>query len=563
MKGKRWQIVAVLGVMLLGAILRLWHLGDKPLWLDEILTALFSLGQDGQQIPLDRFVSIAEVRSHFVLNPTATCGDIARTLAVESTHPPFFFCLIHQTLQGFAALPGNWQPSLAQQVRSLPVCFGILSITAVYWLDRLSFSHRAGLLAAAWMAVSPFAVYLSQEARHYTLPLLLVTLSLGALVRWVRDWMQGRSLLWGTRGVWVAANALGLYVHYFVAIAYIAQSATLVSVLLWQSLHPKDPKNLVKSISKRRLLLDLGVLTLPGVLFLPWLPILSQHFNRPETDWFQPFEPSWTDGFAPIGQTLASWVVMVVAFPVENQPLWRTIPLAVAMLLCFSWVVRRTWGGLRDRWRQDDGRLELLTLASFTGWVLLAFVAIVYGLGKDITTAPRYHFIYFPAVCALLGAAMSPGDRLQPSDKVTGGMLLAGLLSAACVANGLVFYKPYYPRQVAQTLSGDATVPVEVVVGYENSQEIALGLSFALELPPQTQFALLDRSSGYAATWPSLATQPPHFNPPFDVWVVAPGLRQAEYPPRLWRGNWACDRDDSRYYRLGIPYQAYRCTSPK
>ncbi|OAB60501.1 hypothetical protein AY599_17650 [Leptolyngbya valderiana BDU 20041] len=538
------RAIAVCLVLGVGAALRFWNLDFKPLWLDEILTAGFSLGRSGSEVPLDRFLPVTELREWFSLDPDATCADISRTVTTESTHPPLYFCLTHRWLQ--------WSQvsfdSLTWQLRSLPAMLGVLAIAAAYWLDRLAFSSQTGLVAATLMAVSPFAVYLSQEARHYTLPLLLVTLALGGLIQFVRHLVEGKSLPWGTRWGWIAANTLGLYAHYFFVIAYAAQFATLVSVVM-----TRRPAK-----TARLTWLTNGLIFLtPALLFLPWLPQLSNHVDRPETDWFRPFEPSWTDGFAPLVQTLASWVVMAIALPVENQPLAVAVPMGVVILGFTLWLGRVAWQGWRDRWRRDDGRLELLTLASFTVWTLLAFGAIVYGLGKDITTAPRYHFLYYPGICALLAAALT--SRGSPRRRGV-AIAIVGLLSSACVVNNLAFHKPYYPRQIARSFNVDPELPTVTVVGYQNLQEIALGLSFALELPPTSEFGLFDRASGYDALWQTLATRSLSTVPPLELWVIAPGLRQAEYPERLNFSEVLCQRDIGEYHRLGIPYQRYRCS---
>jgi uncharacterized membrane protein len=77
-------------------------------------------------------------------------------------------------------------------MRSLPALFGVSAIAAVYYLNRVAFSPAAGLMAAAMIAVSPFCVYLSQEARHYTLPMLLITLALLGLIQIQQDFSKQR-----------------------------------------------------------------------------------------------------------------------------------------------------------------------------------------------------------------------------------------------------------------------------------------------------------------------------------------------------------------------------------
>ncbi|TVR08210.1 MAG: hypothetical protein EA395_11590 [Phormidium sp. GEM2.Bin31] len=550
-------------LLLGGSLLRLLTLGDKALWLDEVLTALFSFGREMADIPQGQFFPVSELPLHLSLNPEASCQEIAITLARESTHPPLFFCWLQQWLRLLAPLG----LSLADELRSLPALLGVLLIGTMYWLNRLALSPQAGLLTAGLVAVSPFAVYLSQEARHYTLPLLLISLSLGGLMSWIRCRLGDRPLNVGTRPLWVICHSIGLYSHYFMAIAYLAQMATYITLRLgWNRLSWTHSSTPTPHRFSKREMADLITLTLPGLLFLPWLSQLSQHLQRSETDWFQPFEPSWTDHLAPLGQTLASWVVMWVTLPIEQQPWAIAIPSGLAMLGITAWLARMTWQGGERLWSEKSRRLPLLLFLLVTAWTLLGFAILVYGFGKDITVAPRYHFVYYPSLCALVAAALSRHD----SRKSPAIALVVGLISSLVVISGFAFEKPYQPRQIAQQLVRSPSIPLEVVIGYENSQEIALGLSFALELPPPTQMAFLSRQQGYEQTWQHLAQLPHSVQVPdtpssaaeWDLWIIAPGLREAEYPPQLLRQGLGCDRIPDEYYRLGIPYQRYHCQHP-
>ncbi|MGB7057899.1 MAG: glycosyltransferase family 39 protein [Geitlerinemataceae cyanobacterium] len=564
----KWQsrhYLGVLGAIVLGAILRFAQLDFKPLWTDEILTALFSLGRQTQDLPLDVVFSADLLQSVFSLHH-ATCPQIAQTVVTESTHPPLFFCLMHQWL-GWVS---PFSDSLAWKLRSLPAVFGIASIAAMYVLNRIAFSPTAGLAAAFLMAVSPFCVYLSQEARHYTLPLLLITLALCGLVQIQQDWdnrLRSRPSVWIG---WILANTIGLYVHYFFILAYAAQIATLLTLNVAR----------LKTETRTRYTLKNSIfygvfLVSPFVLFLPWLPTLLQHFNRPETDWFKPFEPSWTDGFAPIYQTLASWVLMSIALPVESQPLWVAIPAGLLMLAFLVWLGRQFWRGTGQLLRIPETRRSTLTLLGFTFWVLLEIFAMVYILGKDITVAPRYHFIYYPGVCALIGASL---NHLKTQDlryffyrSPLYIAIVVGLVSSILVVQNWVFQKPYYPEKVARDLTFDRTLPLGVVTGYENVQEVALGLSFYFEVTrnfEDVKFLFLTRKQGYDRVWQALSQSQFLPSPPLNLWVVAPGLRQAEYPPELAIKTalkpiiqpTSCIQDSDRYRRIGIPYQLYRCS---
>ena len=87
---------ALTGVIALGAILRFWNLDLKPLWLDEVLTALLSLGRPYKDVPLEVVIPTSTLQQLFTLQPNVSSLEIAQSVANQSTHPPLFFCLMHQ-----------------------------------------------------------------------------------------------------------------------------------------------------------------------------------------------------------------------------------------------------------------------------------------------------------------------------------------------------------------------------------------------------------------------------------------------------------------------------------
>ena len=573
------------GLMALGAALRFWHLGFKPLWLDEVLTALISLGHRYRDVPLEVVFSSAQLHELFTLQPDRTCAEIAQTLATESTHPPLFFCLMHQWLTGLESVA---QP-LSWKLRALPAMFGVGAIAAIYLLNRIAFSPAAGLMGAALMAVSPFAVYLSQEARHYTLPMLLVILALLGLMQIQQSFyfkqQQPKPLLWV---LWGIVNSLGCYIHYFFILAFIAQLLTLTGLMYWR-------RRMVATGSWYAVILVvIGV----AVSYLPWLPKLLGSFGRQETTWLP--KPQH---LAPLFQTLAGWFSMVIALPVENQPLSVQLPAILLTITLGIWVGWQGWRGFKPLWQNSENQIAILTLSGFTLFVLLQFGGIIYGLGKDITVAPRYNFVYFPALCALLGASFTSrlrvvnllnwrlGVRSQESGVRSQGrkifwarfvntirqpatiLLSISLVSCIFVVSNLAFLKSFHPQQVARDMNLEPSIPMMMVVGYHNFQDVALGLSFALAIDSLPQrnsatgtnasFAFFNpqqSSHYYESVWQKLAQLPELSVPRLNLWVVAPGLRRREYPQKLEIGvRTRCTIDPSQHYRIGIPYQLYRC----
>ena len=547
--------LALTGAILLGTILRFWHLDLKPVWQDEVITALLSLGRSYSDVPLDVVFPLDRVEQIFTFKPGVSCAQIAHTVATQSTHPPLFFCLMHRWAE--APLVGVMARGWVWSLRALPALFGVGAIAAVYWLNRVAFSPAAGLWGAAVMAVSPFAVYLSQEARHYTLPMLLITLALLGLVQIQQDLFHKpyrlRPSVWLG---WVVVNIVALYVHYFCILALIAQIATLLGLMYWQ-----------RSILPRYSWVTVGLaVTVIGCSYLQWLPVLLNHFSRSKNNWLP-----HPNNIAPLFQTLISWLFVVIALPVEAQPLWIAVPSGLLMVLFGSWLAWHASKGLLQLWRTPATQMATITILSFTLWVLLEFFAIVYLLGKDLTAVPRYDFVYYPGIYALLGASLrphSPSPPLSPSPPPplipypSLSVLFVGILSSILVGSNWVLQKPFYPQQVAQNLNQEPSAPLMVVVGYTDHEAVALGLSFALALKKvrsHADFAFFNPSPP-DLLWKHLSVSPPPAVSKLNLWVIGPGLKQRDYPQQLALSSQAnCTLEPAQYYRIGVPYQLYRC----
>ena len=61
--------------------------------------------------------------------------------------------------------------------RALSLVFALLAVPASFWAGAALFDRRAGALAAAGAAGSPFLTYYAQETRMYSLVVLLSILA--------------------------------------------------------------------------------------------------------------------------------------------------------------------------------------------------------------------------------------------------------------------------------------------------------------------------------------------------------------------------------------------------
>lgn len=109
-------------------------------------------------------------------------------------------------------------------MRSLSALAGTATILVVYLGARaLPLPRRAGLVAAAAVAVSPVMIWFSQDARAYALVVLLTALSFLFFARARRSGSR-RDLAW-----WGVFSALALATHYFAGFVVVAEAA----LLLW------------------------------------------------------------------------------------------------------------------------------------------------------------------------------------------------------------------------------------------------------------------------------------------------------------------------------------------
>lgn len=182
---------ALLGVgalTILAALLRFTRLGHQGFWFDEGNTALL-----------------------VHLSPGKMLGLIPQT---ESTPP-----LYYSAAWVWARVFGFGEVGL----RSLSALAGVAVVPAAYAAGCRLLGARVGLLAAALAACNPLLIWYSQEARSYSLLVLLSTLSLAAFAR-ARLEPSARNL-----GAWVLACALALATHYYALLAVAPQAIWLLA----------------------------------------------------------------------------------------------------------------------------------------------------------------------------------------------------------------------------------------------------------------------------------------------------------------------------------------------
>ena len=347
-------------VCVVGAVLRFATLDLQSLWFDEAVTA--------QLLRMD-FAGLLEA------------------IPDSESTPPLYYVLGWL----WAQLLGTGEAGL----RSLPALLGTATIPVAWALGRRLGGERAGLVAAALVAVNPMLVWFSQEARAYALLALLAAV---AALLWLRALEQPRP---GRAAAWSAVAALALGTHYY-AVFLVAPMATWLVV--------RAPGVRVRAAALAPLVAALAALA----------PLaLGQRSN---------------DGAAFIGESsLPTRIAQVpkqllVGYDAPAETLLAL--LSAPLLLLAAWGVWR----MVDRGTGGQPRDDAVRLAAAVGCALVlpAFAA----LGGEDHLSTRNLLAVAPLGAALAGAGLVAAGAALPriATPAVGAACLLGLLAVAGVA---------------------------------------------------------------------------------------------------------------------------------
>ncbi len=185
-RSRAFWIVA--GLTVLAAALRFATLGVQSYHHDEIVTASRIL-RDGFWHAMD-------------------------AVGFSESAPPLYYALAWLWTQ----VTGTGEVGL----RSVSAAAGVATVPVAYLLGAELSGRRAGLLAAALVAVNPMLLWYSQEARGYSLFVLLTAISLLYFARALDRGRRRDSLGWGI------ASALALATHYFAVFPIAAEALWLL-----------------------------------------------------------------------------------------------------------------------------------------------------------------------------------------------------------------------------------------------------------------------------------------------------------------------------------------------
>ncbi len=364
-------------VFAIGLVARLYGLGDKPYWLDEVTT----------------------------LHRAALPAKAMIRDSLSFHHLPLYFLI-----SGWFVPHGTDEATL----RLPAALFGALSCLLLFGLTRALGGRRAAVAAALLLALSPFQVQYGQEARSYTLVISFILLGLWGLVAVLRDPSRAARPLLSRNAAWRP------WLVY--ALATIAALDTLSVALFWLAAGilalmlaaSRDP------VARHGLLLNAAI-THAVVLacYLPWIVAMHRLTNGDMgsgLDWVPPL--NWARLWTTIQAVYLLRTTSLIAFHTFPDGLaW--LGAVVSLLALFGlWTVPR-----RDP-AMAAAKVALLTLP--VGLLIASLVSSVW--------MPRYLAWSGPIFFLFAGLGLGCLPR-----RMSFGVL--GLVIVAAVANLLPYYR--------------------------------------------------------------------------------------------------------------------------
>lgn len=375
-------------ILFLAAGLRFYRLDAQSFWSDEGNT-------------------IRAAQRSIPLVIAAAAGDI---------HPPGYYLLLH-----FWRIPTG---DSEFAVRALSVYIGLLTVALTGRLGRRMLGGGVGAGATFLAAISPLAVYYSQEARMYGLLGLMAVASTDLLWSLLHHPRPTTALLYAL------VAAAGLYTHYSFPFILAAQNLLVFGRWVWAGLAPAC-RGTSPGVPLRWWV---ALQTLVVLLYLPWLPTALRAMGWPSAG------REYTLG----GAMLDIFRALSAGLTLEAAPA-RPVLIGAGVLLVL---------GLWPR------RKRAPAVATLALWLLVPLILIfAFDLYKPaylkflLAVLPSFHILLAAGIHNLVRPFRLP--RPFPSIILT---LYAVTFSALLPSLRNLYFNPAYARDDYRQIAADIAV---------------------------------------------------------------------------------------------------------
>ncbi len=409
----KWLRYLVIAVLAIGILLRFTNLDRKPFWFDETYTPLQSSGYTEREVVNhfsdSRIISVSDLKQYLHPDPNGSFTDTIKTFAVEDPqHPPLYYLMTRFWMQCFG--------SSATALRSLSTVLSLFTFPCIFWLCLELFgSPVVGWIAVCLVAVSPLNLLYAQEAREYTLWIVMTLFSSAALLRAMR--LQTKAA-WG---LYSFTMAISLYSFIFSALVLFGHAVYILVV---------ERFRFTKTVLSYFASSCLGILP-----FLPWVVVIVTNLSQ--------IQATSVSGVLDLKvtplQLVAQWLreIRLVFFDLNIDAQSPLIYKAIAagFLIIFPLLVAFAFYLLC---RHNPKRVWLLVLI-LTGSTFLPLAVLDIASGGIRSTIPRY---VLPLCTGIqLAFAYFIANRLETAKTVWGQrlwcMFVATVLTCGIVSCAL------------------------------------------------------------------------------------------------------------------------------
>jgi len=373
-------------ILILAAALRVWGLGSKSFWVDEIL---------------------AVERSRSLRQAVAYCA--------VNHEPPLRYCLLHY-------LARFNPPELFTRLPSF--VFGLATVALLWWLARMLFGARAGTVAAFLLAVSFWHIVQSQDARMYPVMMFFWTLSLIIFFHVLEQ--PSQPLWWPALAIVHAAN---FYLSYLTVFVLMAEALTFIGWLIVRKWREREA-------------FALRPYATGALIFVGFFALCISFWFNPIVSLIERYTGARATGAEPLVRAVHAGreTVEIVGWPAEFDAKFLLGILDKLLIPGIAWRIVTLIGlsvGLSLCWRRNRPFVLVAVLAFF-----LPMVAILFTEMRHFV-APRYvfHLLLF-AIIAFAVVLVTGAEAIVAYFHETMKKRIAVVFLAAIATVSLARYFP-------------------------------------------------------------------------------------------------------------------------
>ena len=336
---KHWLYLFLL-IILLATVIRFFGITKSSIWHDEGFSAMLS-GRGWLDVWLG---------------------------SARDVHPPLYYELLH----GWGLVFGS--SSLA--LRSLSAICGVIVVGLGYQISlKISKRHNLAALAGVILALNPFLVRYSQEARMYGVLGVFMLIAMLGLIRVVNDYKDKLGYL-----LYIVGISAGLYTHYFTVLVVASFWVYILSIFVTSRKAKKSSNSLL--LDWRWWLANVAALA----VFLPWLPNMIKQLTRAQgLGWLS------KTSIATFNDTIWQFFTFTDAHKIWPLVYW-VFPLLLLVIIFYAV-------------RQDKTKQHFVRLLSIF-CLFPIFLAITASLAKPIFHE-RYFVFTTIGICIIIAFAIA------------------------------------------------------------------------------------------------------------------------------------------------------------